>query len=138
MEAVRKVLKNHHFARTNGDKLASVGFIVGGVFTLWYEFIIVLGTYHTSLNTITAVHFVVGAFLYIGAMTNWYKLITVRTYAYYVELQNQQNASWKYCDTCFAFCPPRGHHCKVCNVCIMKRDHHCWFAGTCIGYANHR
>jgi palmitoyltransferase len=139
MEFLKDLFKNPHFANTLADRIASSVFVIGGIFTIWYEVMILYYYNKGSLNfPMDLIHLTVAGWLYIGAMTNWYKLISTRTFGYFNELQQKQDYKWKYCDSCFGFYPPRTHHCIVCKVCILKRDHHCWFAGSCIGYHNHR
>ena len=41
--------------------------------------------------------------------------------------------TWKYCEHCDYYQPPRAVHCRDCNVCIAGFDHHCVWMGTCIG-----
>jgi len=41
--------------------------------------------------------------------------------------------TWKFCETCDYYQPPRAAHCPDCNVCIAGFDHHCVWMGTCIG-----
>ena len=41
--------------------------------------------------------------------------------------------TWKYCEFCDFYQPPRAVHCPDCNVCIAGFDHHCVWMGTCIG-----
>ena len=137
MDYVRKLVRNPNFARTNGDKIATSVFIIGGLFTFWYETCHVMPTYGLSTTT-QSFNFLLAAWCYVNAMTNWYKLISTRVYPFYVELEDKKEPNWGHCQRCFSFSPTRAHHCKVCNVCVLKRDHHCWFAGTCIGYSNHR
>ncbi|GMG99423.1 hypothetical protein Nepgr_001263 [Nepenthes gracilis] len=42
------------------------------------------------------------------------------------------------CDKCYAYKPPRSHHCRVCKSCILKMDHHCIWVNNCVGYRNHK
>ncbi|XP_028783009.1 probable protein S-acyltransferase 15 isoform X2 [Neltuma alba] len=44
----------------------------------------------------------------------------------------------KRCDKCFAYKPPRTHHCRVCRRCILKMDHHCMWINNCVGYWNYK
>ena len=41
--------------------------------------------------------------------------------------------TWKYCEICDYYQPPRAVHCPACNVCIAGFDHHCVWMGTCVG-----
>lgn len=41
--------------------------------------------------------------------------------------------TWRFCETCQYYQPPRAAHCPDCNVCIAGFDHHCVWMGTCIG-----
>ena len=137
MEYIRKALRNPNFGKTNADKIASSVFLIGGVFTMWYELYHVMPTYQLAVST-QMFNYFMAAWCFTGALTNWYKLISTRTFAYSVELNDRKESDWRYCERCFQFSPPRCHHCTVCNVCVLKRDHHCWFAGCCIGFSNQR
>ena len=137
MDAIRKILGTTNFAQSRGDKLGVATFLIGGLFTIWYEVWHIMPTYELSQSFVTF-NCVVAVWCYASVLTNWLKLISTRVYPFYVELESKREADWRYCQRCFMFCPPRSHHCKVCNVCVLKRDHHCWFAGCCIGYHNHR
>lgn len=44
--------------------------------------------------------------------------------------------TWRYCETCDYYQPPRAVHCPDCDVCIAKFDHHCVWMGTCVGVGN--
>lgn len=50
----------------------------------------------------------------------------------------KDNAERKKCDKCFAYKPPRTHHCRVCRRCILKMDHHCLWINNCVGYWNYK
>ncbi|KAH1139293.1 hypothetical protein AAZX31_10G197100 [Glycine max] len=51
---------------------------------------------------------------------------------------SKDNAEQKKCDKCFAYKPPRTHHCRVCRRCILKMDHHCLWINNCVGYWNYK
>lgn len=50
----------------------------------------------------------------------------------------KDNAERKKCDKCFAYKPPRTHHCRVCRSCVLKMDHHCLWINNCVGYWNYK
>ncbi|KAE9619346.1 hypothetical protein Lal_00047433 [Lupinus albus] len=50
----------------------------------------------------------------------------------------KDNAERKKCDKCFAYKPPRTHHCRVCRRCVLKMDHHCLWINNCVGYWNYK
>ncbi|OIW01684.1 hypothetical protein TanjilG_01191 [Lupinus angustifolius] len=50
----------------------------------------------------------------------------------------KDNAEEKKCDKCFAYKPPRTHHCRVCRRCVLKMDHHCLWINNCVGYWNYK
>ncbi|XP_061347060.1 probable protein S-acyltransferase 15 isoform X1 [Gastrolobium bilobum] len=50
----------------------------------------------------------------------------------------KDRAEGKKCDKCFAYKPPRTHHCRVCRRCILKMDHHCLWINNCVGYWNYK
>ena len=137
MDFFRKLFGNSGFARSRGDKLGVLTFLIGGVFTIWYEVFHIMPSYDISPE-FKALNYAVACWCYVSTLSNWLKLVSTRVYPFYVELESKREADWRYCQRCFMFSPPRSHHCKVCNVCVLKRDHHCWFAGYCIGYHNHR
>ncbi|XP_020229668.1 probable protein S-acyltransferase 15 isoform X1 [Cajanus cajan] len=49
-----------------------------------------------------------------------------------------QNAEQMKCNKCYAYKPPRTHHCRVCRRCILKMDHHCLWINNCVGYWNYK
>ncbi|KAF1860370.1 hypothetical protein Lal_00037709 [Lupinus albus] len=61
---------------------------------------------------------------------------------------SKDNAERKKCDKCFAYKPPRTHHCRVCRRCVLKMvgescfssmdDHHCLWINNCVGYWNYK
>jgi DHHC palmitoyltransferase len=44
--------------------------------------------------------------------------------------------SFRWCETCQNYQPPRAAHCSDCNVCILGFDHHCVWMSLCIGKGN--
>lgn len=50
----------------------------------------------------------------------------------------QPDQHLQFCSQCFAFKPPRAHHCKSCNRCVYKMDHHCPWINNCVGHHNHK
>ncbi|ELQ76021.1 putative DHHC-type Zn-finger protein [Trachipleistophora hominis] len=44
----------------------------------------------------------------------------------------------KTCGKCYAYMPPRTHHCRICDACFTKMDHHCFFLNVCIGLPNYK
>ncbi|KAH9507332.1 hypothetical protein Btru_057802 [Bulinus truncatus] len=128
-----------HLPRTRNDLLLFTVFWLGGLFTLFYEYCIVLASYHDSWNGYVTFHIIMSGFLAVMIYVNMLMLITSDVSANSVVVPNgEPPKGWKYCDKCQRNAPPRSHHCKFCNECILKRDHHCWFAGYCVGYNNHR
>ena len=45
--------------------------------------------------------------------------------------------SFRWCNTCNIYRPPRSSHCSLCNNCVTEFDHHCPFVGNCIGERNY-
>ncbi|KAI4346306.1 hypothetical protein L6164_007219 [Bauhinia variegata] len=50
----------------------------------------------------------------------------------------QNSTEQKKCDKCFAYKPPRTHHCRVCRRCVLRMDHHCSWINNCVGYRNYK
>ncbi|GAB4854978.1 hypothetical protein Ancab_023564 [Ancistrocladus abbreviatus] len=50
----------------------------------------------------------------------------------------KNDVQFKRCDKCYAYKPPRTHHCRVCKICILKMDHHCIWINNCVGYMNYK
>lgn len=121
------------------DRVALAVFSVGGIYLLWYELYIVLGTYQQEQKTPVTLHYAIAAFLAVNIYGNMFELITSDVAGSgSIFPSGPPLKGWRYCPVCVRNLPPRSHHCIKCNVCILKRDHHCWFAGYCIGYHNHR
>jgi hypothetical protein len=49
----------------------------------------------------------------------------------------QSPYTYKYCNTCNIFRPPRSKHCNTCNTCVYGFDHHCPWIGNCIASNNY-
>jgi DHHC palmitoyltransferase len=44
--------------------------------------------------------------------------------------------TFRWCEICQNYQPPRAAHCPDCNVCIANFDHHCVWMSLCIGKGN--
>ena len=53
-----------------------------------------------------------------------------------VVANEKEYRTWRYCDVCEIFQPPKAAHCNDCGSCIAELDHHCPWMGKCVGKGN--
>ena len=55
------------------------------------------------------------------------------------DMKKQNGEMWaRFCKTCYAWKPPRAHHCHFCGKCVLKMDHHCPWINGCVGHHNQK
>eukprot|EP01061_Rhynchopus_euleeides_P015612 TRINITY_DN26593_c0_g1_i1.p1 TRINITY_DN26593_c0_g1~~TRINITY_DN26593_c0_g1_i1.p1 ORF type:complete len:335 (+),score=103.46 TRINITY_DN26593_c0_g1_i1:124-1128(+) len=55
------------------------------------------------------------------------------------DMKRQRGEQWaRFCKTCWAWKPPRAHHCHFCGTCVLKMDHHCPWINGCVGHFNQK
>ncbi|CAG9864453.1 unnamed protein product [Phyllotreta striolata] len=120
------------------DALAT-GLLVLMIPTCFYfQFFVVVPTYHEQWGTGYNLNLIASTVLLFGVCANFLALILTDTSVKKLPARSRAHSDWRYCTECKEFAPPRSWHCKICDVCILQRDHHCLFTSCCVGFDNQR